>query len=221
MPDTWYYADQSKQVGPLDIQQLKAALVRIANAKDVLVWRPGFANWMRAGDVPELSAETSASPFAEEPLPVGAPGAANAGGQTDLLHLWFSFSGRLNRAKYWLVGLCNMVIMLIAVGAGLVADASIAWLLVALIVAATMLSTYAAGAKRCHDRDKSGWWVLVYYVLPSIISTAGGQTGSVGAAVITGLISFAIVLAGFIDLGCFKGTTGANRFGPDPLSWKR
>ena len=218
MSDTWYYADQNKQIGPVDIQQLKASLTRLANAKDVLVWHPGFTDWKKAGDVPELTADISAAappPFGG-PAVTTAPAGMNAGSQTDVLHLWFSFSGRINRAKYWLVSLCNMVIMLIAVGAGLIADATVAWLLVALIIAATTLSTYAAGAKRLHDRDKSGWWVLVYYILPSIISALGGQTGS--SIVITGLISFAILLAGFIDLGCLKGTTGNNRFGPDPLA---
>ena len=47
--------------------------------------------------------------------------------------------------------------------------------------------------KRWHDRDKSGWWVLINFV-PCI----GG-------------------LWSLIECGFLRGTTGPNRFGPDPL----
>ena len=156
-------------------------------------------------------------PFAERAAPL-APAGIAAGTQPDILHLWFSFSGRINRGKYWLVSLSNIAILLIAIGAGIVANATLAWFLAGLIILAAMVSSYAAGAKRLHDRNKSAWWVLIYYILPGIISGAGGATASQGVAVLTGLISFGISLAGFIDLGCLKGTTGDNRFGPDPLA---
>lgn len=48
------------------------------------------------------------------------------------------------------------------------------------------------GAKRYHDRGKSGWWMLIQFV-PFIGS-----------------------LWYFIEAGCLKGTVGPNRFGPDP-----
>ena len=49
--------------------------------------------------------------------------------------------------------------------------------------------------KRWHDRDKSGWWVLI-----GIIPCAG----------------FLWVL---IECGFLPGTKGENRFGPDPLQF--
>ena len=51
----------------------------------------------------------------------------------------------------------------------------------------------AVGAKRCHDRGRSGWFQLI-----SLIPAIGP-------------------LWLFFDLGLFKGTDGENRFGPDPL----
>jgi uncharacterized membrane protein YhaH (DUF805 family) len=33
----------------------------------------------------------------------------------------------------------------------------------------------ALGAKRRHDRDKSAWWLLVFYALPTILSTAADR----------------------------------------------
>jgi hypothetical protein len=44
---------------------MKDALPAVPNAKDVLVWRDGFSDWTRAGDVPELRARTIVPP----PLP--------------------------------------------------------------------------------------------------------------------------------------------------------
>lgn len=47
--------------------------------------------------------------------------------------------------------------------------------------------------KRCHDRDKSGWWCLLLFIP------------------LVGLF-WAIV-----DLGLLEGTPGDNRYGSDPL----
>jgi uncharacterized membrane protein YhaH (DUF805 family) len=51
----------------------------------------------------------------------------------------------------------------------------------------------AIGAKRCHDRGRSGWFQLI-----SLIPVVG-------------------VLWLFVDLGLLRGTEGENRFGPNPL----
>jgi hypothetical protein len=63
--DIWYFADQQGQVGPLGLQELKDALATVSDARDVLVWRDGFSDWKKAGDVPELRAQTVRPP----PLP--------------------------------------------------------------------------------------------------------------------------------------------------------
>src|SRR5262245_65137523 len=42
----------------------------------------------------------------------------------------------------------------------------------------------AIGAKRLHDRDKSVWWLLVFYLLPGILSSAGNEVGDVGVIVL-------------------------------------
>ena len=53
---------------------------------------------------------------------------------------------------------------------------------------------FALSAKRFHDRDRKGWWLLI-----SLIPPIG-------------------ILWVFVVLGFFKGTEGDNRFGPDPLA---
>jgi uncharacterized membrane protein YhaH (DUF805 family) len=50
------------------------------------------------------------------------------------------------------------------------------------------------GIKRFHDRDKSGWWLLI-----SLVPLIGP-------------------LWLLVELGFLQGSEGANRFGPDPLA---
>src|SRR2546430_13641751 len=75
----------------------------------------------------------------------------------------------------------------------------------------------ALSAKRLHDRDKSAWWLLVFYALPTILSTAADRTEDVQFITLH-LISFGITVWAFVELGCLRGTVGSNRYGPDPLS---
>ncbi len=117
----------------------------------------------------------------------------------DITYLLFSFQGRIRRLHYWLT----------AIGAG-VAVAIIGGILVSMsglatghlnpIVALPLIVICAAeawiglalGVKRCHDRDKSGWFLLI------------------------GLIPLIGAVWLFIELGLLDGTPGPNRFGPSP-----
>ena len=106
MSDVWYFADQGGQQGPVSRQDLLAALSRMPNASDVFVWQPGFSDWKRAGDVPELNVRGSGAPPLQ-PMRDGAPAYRGTPmpdeSNTGFARLWFGFSGRANRAKYWLV----------------------------------------------------------------------------------------------------------------------
>ena len=58
----WYYADYKGRAGPLTLEQLRKILPKFPEPASVLVWRDGFADWARAGDVPELKEQTSQPP---------------------------------------------------------------------------------------------------------------------------------------------------------------
>lgn len=62
-----------------------------------------------------------------------------------------------------------------------------------LILLAPALVNFAVLAKRWHDRNKSAWWAFIH------------------------LVPVIGVLWTFVECGFFKGTTGKNRFGLDPL----
>jgi uncharacterized membrane protein YhaH (DUF805 family) len=78
-------------------------------------------------------------------------------------------------------------------------------------------SSLATGVKRLHDRDKSGWWILLFWLTPIVLSAAARTAIHGGAGVLLTLASFAIGIWAFIELGCLPGVRGPNFYGPDPL----
>jgi uncharacterized membrane protein YhaH (DUF805 family) len=133
-----------------------------------------------------------------------------------LFQTFFSFKGRINRQKFWLMQLLRLLVLLI-----LFILFGVIMFLIGIFVVSNnpidesptiigFLSVYpihwifliywvcsglGISAKRWHDRDKSAWWILVEFI-PLI--------GPIWA---------------FVELGCLKGTEGPNRFGSDPLEY--
>jgi uncharacterized membrane protein YhaH (DUF805 family) len=140
-------------------------------------------------------------------LQLGKFGPSQEWGDGKMSNLLFSVQGRANRAKFWLVALGIVVVevILFAVilgGAALSGDpeqiaaamgpvASV--VILVFVVIATWISI-AVAVKRYHDRNKSGWWVLIVFV-----------------PVIGGLWYL-------IECGFLRGTPGSNTYGPDPLA---
>ena len=59
--------------------------------------------------------------------------------------------------------------------------------------------------------------LVVFYAMPGILGHASSCMEDVGFVILQ-LISFAIAVWGFVEIGCLRGTVGPNRYGPDPLS---
>ena len=150
-------------------------------------------------------------------------------------HLFFSFSGRINRAKIWLwilLWLIAWVVAMIAAFAIVYATGFVAvlFLVYAVVGIGSFISYLAVVIKRLHDRDKSGWWLLIFVLLPSVLvgissaMTIATMMDSGGAvpdpspiATIVYLIGAAIGLWAFVELFCLRGSIGPNKYGPDPL----
>lgn len=136
--------------------------------------------------------------------------------------LFFSYQGRINRAKYWLAALVYILVSLVAFGLAFVIFSNrsaipLAVILAVIIYILFIISGFSVAAKRLHDRNKSGWWILIFYVLPGVLEGGGRASGSYSENQILSLIGFAISVWAFVELGCLRGTVGPNRFGPDPL----
>jgi uncharacterized membrane protein YhaH (DUF805 family) len=78
------------------------------------------------------------------------------------------------------------------------------------ILAATTL-------KRLHDRNKSGWWLVPFFLAPNLLHKAGDWLGDSYLAGFVMLVVAALSLWGFVEMLCLRGTRGPNRFGTDPL----
>jgi uncharacterized membrane protein YhaH (DUF805 family) len=152
-----------------------------------------------------------------------------------IVGLLFSYQGRINRAKYWTAVLIYFGINLVVAALGFImlgdgilalADDSaddgiimglmskgIGFFLIALVVYIPMIvSGVFVGIKRLHDRDKTGWWLLVFYLVPMLLN------GLADVSSIFSLAAFAISIWAFVELGCLRGTQGPNKYGPDPLA---
>jgi uncharacterized membrane protein YhaH (DUF805 family) len=72
------------------------------------------------------------------------------------------FDGRSGRAEYWWFALGNIIIGVVL---SLLARASIIFVLLYFAYAlATLVPGIAAGIRRLHDTNRSGWWLLISFV---------------------------------------------------------
>jgi uncharacterized membrane protein YhaH (DUF805 family) len=143
----------------------------------------------------------------------------------DLFEFLFGASGRINRAKYWrstllftAAGLMTAVILFTA--AGIAAPLFI--IMVVLVLIPWLLWGFSITTERLHDRDKSAWWLVVFYLVPGVLGQLAKTAWFAGAAgavlhYILALASFALTIWGFVEIGCLRGTAGSNTYGPDPL----
>lgn len=142
----------------------------------------------------------------------------------NLLRMLFDFRGRINRAKFWLTALIWFVlfVLIIAAAAARGSMGSGSWLEVA-SYAVMMVSGIAVGIKRMHDRDKSAWWLLLFYGIPfplSLVTAAVGPHDMSIVSIVLQAVGVGVSLWALVELGMIRGTIGANRFGPDPLAPK-
>jgi uncharacterized membrane protein YhaH (DUF805 family) len=142
-----------------------------------------------------------------------------------LFEFLFGASGRINRAKYWrsvliYIGAGMMTAVILFTAAGIAAPLLI--LMIVLVLIPWLLWGVSFTTRRLHDRDKSAWWLVVFYLVPGVLghsAEAAWFAGISGAALngILALVSFVLTIWGFVEVGCLRGTNGLNTYGPDPL----
>ena len=116
----------------------------------------------------------------------------------------FSFEGRIKRLHFWLCSLgLGIVFDIILFGlAGIMGVTGEQYIngaipvkfyvIIGIVYIPFLWAAFAINAKRCHDRDRSGWFQLIA-LIPLI--------GSIWL---------------LVELGFLDGTQGPNRFGPSP-----
>ncbi len=145
----------------------------------------------------------------------------------------FSARGRLNRAKYWLTAIVYLAVWAVFLVVAFVALGNnienafdfagvglLLWVTAGILTLLMTWSSIAIGIKRLHDREKSGWWMLVFLLGPTVLNGLGQST--IGAANLILTLGAAVVsIWAFVELGCLRGTPGTNLYGPDPLGFSR
>jgi uncharacterized membrane protein YhaH (DUF805 family) len=89
--------------------------------------------------------------------------------------------------------------------------------LITIILIAIFWSSLALAFRRLHDRNKSGVWLLLFWLAPSVLNAIGQSIGATGAGLFVALVGAAIAIWGFVEIACLAGTTGPNDYGPDPI----
>jgi len=114
----------------------------------------------------------------------------------DWNYVFLNFQGRLNRQPFWIA---TLVLWLVSMGVTFVtsilfgSQSAVTTFVQAVVALVLLIPSLAVAVKRYHDRNKSGWWILIVFIP------------------IIGLIWY------IVELGFLPGTPGPNRYGPDPL----
>jgi len=92
--------------------------------------------------------------------------------------LLFDFRGRINRAKFWLAALIYLVVFLVGMTLVMMTTSSmtVIYTAAAILYVPLGISGIAVGIKRLHDRNKSGWWLLLFYGVPLVLNVLGYYT---------------------------------------------
>jgi uncharacterized membrane protein YhaH (DUF805 family) len=165
-----------------------------------------------------------------------------------LRDLLFSSKGRVPRSTWWyfrlavaglMVGISVVAVMMVTLleGSFTTSNSSVLiGLLFCLGVPAYIFLFYTdimVSIKRCHDRNRSGWFMLLSYVpsaiyvifswlfvVPASSSYGYNPSGMADIAVmlncVLSLVTSGLGLWVLIELGFLKGTPGPNQYGPDP-----
>ncbi len=149
------------------------------------------------------------------------------------LRRWFPLRGRIGRRHYWISTLLYLLAWVLG-AAILIALAvlnynppddtitnttivgfvllGIAMIVFVFVIVAGLAST---GIRRLHDRGKTGYWLLLYYLLPSLMAKNAGLDA---AGLVFGLVALGLLIWALVDLGILRGEAAGNAFGPNPLS---
>jgi uncharacterized membrane protein YhaH (DUF805 family) len=120
-------------------------------------------------------------------------------------------------------GLFTAIILFTA--AGLAAPLFI--IMLAVVFIPWLMWGFAIHTERLHDRDKSAWWLLLFYGLPAVLdhlAKAAWFAAAMGHSLlqpVLALTGFVLTIWGFVEIGLLPGTAGSNRYGANPLQQAR
>jgi uncharacterized membrane protein YhaH (DUF805 family) len=136
-------------------------------------------------------------------------------------YLFTSFHGRINREPFWIA--CGILVA-IEIATQLLAYGIESERLTAVFDLALTYPEFAVAVKRANDRNLPPWVVGLFFAVNVALDLFILATGSfdtenpLNEVIVYPLGLLALIL--LIELGFRRGTSGPNRFGPDPLAGK-
>ncbi len=147
----------------------------------------------------------------------------------NVLFLFFSFRGRINRRQWWLGQVVTLVLMaLVAAPLAYLVIPRIenAEIVVFLYLSAIFLGTwtnFAINIKRLHDRNRTGWWQLLYFICISVLFYSCSSRDRVVETQEDPGVPFLFFVAFIypaVQIVFLSGDKKKNRYGPPPQSLK-
>ncbi len=130
---------------------------------------------------------------------------------------YFTFTGRARRSEYWYFYLFTLIgnLLLTLIDAAIFGDVEV---LSSVFALAVTIPTLAAGTRRLHDTNRSGWFQLLPIIaipllLPGIFLMQTNEMVGIGLLVIAGLV----LLGASITLLVWYASEGdptINNYGP-------
>ena len=85
--------------------------------------------------------------------------------------------------------------------------------LILLIIISGLWISLALGAKRLHDRNKSAWWLLLFWLLPAVLHATGERIEGIGLILI-------VIAVAFWIWGPGRNGFPARHGGPEPSTFQ-
>jgi uncharacterized membrane protein YhaH (DUF805 family) len=164
----WYYSKNGNQIGPLELNELLTHIDRYT-----MVWREGI-DWTTASLVPELSGYFKGQSAVENNIAI----TSNTIGSTQPISIApakkmfaspFSFDGRIRRTEY------GISFIIYAIIYAFVLQLSLGSAFQGIIFILLIWFMLAQGAKRCHDRNNSGWYQIIPFYFFWMIFAEGDK----------------------------------------------
>lgn len=134
---------------------------------------------------------------------------------------YLGIKGRLGRAKFWLFNLfwiglfmCGLVFMIEVFP---IASHPVPRTMAILMSIALYYIQFSLMIRRLHDMGKSGWWFVLYFLVPSIYFAILPTLPEYGASLVVSLVFAFVAMGGLANVGFAAGTKGPNKYDVEPV----
>lgn len=132
------------------------------------------------------------------------------------MSFFFGFKGQIGRAKYWLL-LLFWAVAIVSTGPFLIKlvdqeSTTLQSVILFALFALISISIMSIVVRRLHDLGKSGWWYVLYILVPKTgIAFSGADPGTDTQTAVLAVCGI-IALWAFLDLGFVRGKMGDNKY---------